>query len=394
MRQRLKSLIPTSPFPWHWHARFYRALLVAILVLSAAGAVVSVLLQRGADDEPDSAGAAVRTAPAVTKALGRLTPAQKADAVVAAGVDASSAVAAVSKTQLGGVVIGPDDWASGGAGLVRRVRTAGASGDRVPPFVIGLQEGGVYRAYPDLPPAESQLDIGLTGDPRGAREWSEGTAKALRSAGFDLNIGPLADVSGPANPIADRSFSDDPDLAAILVGAAVKGCEGTKIACAVPHFPGLGAASDDTDVNPATVSLDPASLRARDLEAFRAAFDAGAPATVLSLAFYTAYDPITPAALSPEIATDLLRGDLGFRGLAISDDLSAGAITAGLGAPEAAVQAISAGTDLVMVDDPAQARQARTAIAKAIKTGGISEQRLDQAAARVLMLKKQLGLLP
>ena len=147
-------------------------------------------------------------------------------------------------------------------------------------------------------------------------------------------------------------------------------------------------------MNPATVSLDPASLEARDLGAFRAAFDAGAPATVLSLAFYTAYDPIVPAALSPEIATDLLRGELGFEGLAISDDLSAGAIAAGLGAPEAAVQAIAAGTDLVMVDEPAQAGQARRAIVRALEEGGISEQRLDDAAARVLKLKKQLGLLP
>ena len=391
---RLRSLIPTSPLPWHWHARFYRALLITILVLSAAGAVISVLLQRESGEGPGAAGAGLKTSPAVSKALDALTPEQKADAVVAAGIDPSSAVATVSKAQLGAVVIGPEDWAAGGAGLVRQVRDAGASGGRIPPFVIGLQEGGVYRAYPDLPPAESQLDIGLTGDPRAAKEWSEGTAKALRSAGFDLNLGPLADVAGPASPIADRSFSDDPSLATSLVGAAVKGCEGTGIACAVPHFPGLGAASDNTDISPATVSLDDASLRVRDLSAFVAAFDAGAPATVLSLAFYTAYDPIVPAALSPEIATDLLRGELGFEGLAISDDLSAGAITAGLGSPEAAVQAIAAGTDLVMVDDAAQAGQVRTAIAKGVKEGGISEQRLDDAVARVLQLKKQLGLLP
>jgi len=392
--QRLKSLIPTSPFPWQWHARFYRALLVAILVLSAAGAVISVLAQRESEDEPRAAAPGPKASPAVTKALDALTPQQKADAVVAAGIDPSSAVETASKAQLGGVVIGADDWAGGGAGLVKRVRDAGVAGGRVPPLVIGLQEGGIYRAYPDLPPPESQLDIGLTGDPQAARAWSEGTAKALKSAGFDLNLGPLADVAGPASSIADRSFSDDPELATTLVGAAVKGCRGTGIACAVAHFPGLGAASADTDANPATVSLDPASLETRDLGAFRAAFDAGAPATVLSLAFYTAYDPVTPAALSPEVATDLLRGELGFEGLAISDDLSAGAIVAGLGAPEAAVQAISAGTDLAVVDDPSQAAQARTAILKAVKDGGISEERLDDAVTRVLELKRQLRLLP
>ncbi|MBA2545392.1 MAG: hypothetical protein H0V15_00810 [Solirubrobacterales bacterium] len=397
MLRRLRSLIPTSPLPWHWHARFYRALLAAILVLAAVGAVVSVLVQRGSDESPAAAPGGLEASPdssKALKALKALTPEQKADAVVAAGIDPSSAERTVSKAQLGGIVIGPDDWAAGGASLVKRLRAAGGSGERVPPLIIGLQEGGVYRAYPDLPPAETQLEIGLGGDPQAARGWSESTAKALKAAGFDVNLGPLADVAGPASPIADRSFSDDPALASALVGAAVKGCKSTGLACAVPHFPGLGAASDDTDINPATVSLDPASLGARDLAAFRAAFDAGAPATVLSLAFYTAYDPVTPAALSPEIATGLLRGELGFEGLAISDDLSAGSIAAGLGAPEAAVQAISAGTDLVVVDDPVLAGQARAAILAAAKEGTVSEQRLDEAATRVLELKKKLGLLP
>ncbi len=125
--------------------------------------MISVLVQRSSDDDPGSTAPAVKASPAVAKALGALSPEQKADAVVAAGVDPASAVTTVTKAQLGGVVIGPDDWSAGGAGLVRRVREAGASGGRVPPFVIGLQEGGVYRAYPDLPPAESQLDIGLSG---------------------------------------------------------------------------------------------------------------------------------------------------------------------------------------------------------------------------------------
>ena len=297
MWRRLRSLIPTSPFPWHWHARFYRALLVAILVLGGGrrdlGAGPAELRRRarrrapGAEDEPRGHQGPRRPDPGAEGRRGRrrrhrrlLRREHRLEGAARRGRD--------RRRRLGGRR--RRAWSGACATPVPRA-------GRIPPFVIGLQEGGVYRAYPDLPPAESQLDIGLTGDPQAARAWSEETAKALKSAGFDLNLGPLADVAGPASSIADRSFSDDPELATTLVGAAVKGCEGTGVACAVPHFPGLGAASDDTDVNPATVSLDPASLEARDLGAFRAAFDAGAPATVLSLAFYTAYDPITPAAL-------------------------------------------------------------------------------------------------
>lgn len=394
MLRRLRSLIPTSPLPWHWHTNINRGLLAGILALAAIGAVVSVLLQRDGDDEGEAAAPAPKASPVVLKAVKGLTPRQKADSVVAAGIEPRAAKKEVSGAQLGGVVIGPDDWAAGGSALVKRVRAAGSSRGRIPPLVIGLQEGGVYRSYPDLPPAESQLDIGIDADSAAARAWSERTATALKRAGFDVNLAPLADVATLDSPVADRAFSDDPGLVSALTVAAVKGCKGTGLACAVPHFPGLGAVSDDTDVSPASVSLDRGSLRARDLAPFRAAFDAGAPATVLSLASYVAYDPVTPAALSPAVATGLLRGELGFKGLAISDDLSAGSIAAGVGAPEAAVQAIAAGTDLAFVDDPALANQARAAILAAAKDGTLSLERLDAAASRVLTLKKSLGLLP
>ena len=115
---------------------------------------------------------------------------------------------------------------------------------------------------------------------------------------------------------------------------------------------------------------------------------------MISLAFFAAYDPVTPGALSPAIATDLLRGELDFEGVAVTDDLSSGAISAGIGAPDAAVQALAAGADLAVVSDPAEAQKARMAILSAAHSGEIPRDRLDQAAARVLTLKEQLGLLP
>ena len=180
----------------------------------------------------------------------------------------------------------------------------------------------------------------------------------MSAAGFDLNLGPLADVATIDSPVADRAYGDDAELVARLTAAALRGCKEGKIACAVSHFPGLGAASDDTAVSPATVGLDAASLASRDLVPFRAALDAGAPAVPLP-AFYAAYDPVTPAALSPAIAGDLLRRELGFKGVAITDDLSSGAVAAGIGAPDAAVRALAAGADMVTISEPGQAAQAR-----------------------------------
>jgi beta-N-acetylhexosaminidase len=141
------------------------------------------------------------------------------------------------------------------------------------------------------------------------------------------------------------------------------------------------------------VSLDAASLDDRDLVPFRAAAEAKVPAVIVSLAFYAAYDPVTPGALSPSIATELLRENVGFEGVAISDDLTSGAVAAGLGAPEAAVQALAAGADMVLVDDAGQARAARDAILAAVKSGGLAGERLDEAVGRVLDLKRERGLI-
>jgi beta-N-acetylhexosaminidase len=375
--------------PLHWRLRrrlrrlrISRALLIGLLLAAAAGAVASVLVQRAGDEEPAAVPAArVSPSPQVAQLLGRMTPEQKVNTVMAAGGGGA----------FGAVVIRPKDW-TGGPAAVKRLAAAPAKAPAAP-LVIGTQEGGQYRSYADLPTLATQLQIGDTASREIARNQAAKQAAALSGAGFDLNLGPVADVATIDSPVADRAYGDDAELVSALVGAALEGCREGGIACAVSHFPGLGAASDDTALGPATVSLDEASLAARDLVPFRTAFEAGAPAVVLSLAFYAAYDPVTPAALSPTIATDLLRAELGFKGVAITDDLTSGAITGGIGAPEAAVQALAAGADMVTISDPAQAAQANKAIRAAVASGGIPATRLDDAAARVLELKRKLGLL-
>lgn len=394
--RRLRAHLPVSPLPWEWNERLRRGALVAIVVLVAGAALASVLIQRGSDSEQADAPA-LDAPPAIAKAVKAMRPAQKADAVVIAGfVSQADAVEDAGANQLGGVIVGAEDWfgATKGRALLARLRSAGSSGTRIPPLIVGRQEGGAYRAYPDLPPAEGQREIGADADPAAASSWAEATSAALGKAGFDLNLAPLGDVATLDSPLADRTFGDDPALVTAMTAAAVQGCRAGGIACALPYFPGLGGASQSTEAGPATVGLDAASLAARDLSPFRAAIKQKVPALVLSLAFYAAYDPVTPAALSPAIAGGLLREDLGFNGVAISDDLTAAAIQSAGGAPQAAVQAIAAGTDMVVVDAPGQAAAARKAILGAARSGGIPPARLDQAIARVLELKQRLGLLP
>jgi beta-N-acetylhexosaminidase len=291
-------------------------------------------------------------------------------------------------------VITTANWGGLAAGkaLISRIH-AGAKG-APKPLVVGLQEGGPYRAYTDLPPAERELDIGDAGSASGAQAWATGWATALRSAGFDLDLSIIGDVATLDSPIADRAFSDETEVASTMTAAAVTGCTGAKLACAVAHFPGAGAESQDTDEGPATVSETTPELEQRDLGPFRAAISAGAPAIVLSNAFYAAYDPVTPASLTSEIATTLLREQLRYQGLAITDDLSSGAIRGGEGAAESAVRALAAGADMVYVSDPADAAAARTALLKAVQADAIPQERIDDAVGRVLELKRRQGLLP
>jgi len=385
--RRLRSRMPVSPLPWHWHRRINRGVVLGIAALLAGGAVASVLIQRGSGEDEEAAPKLAVSAP-VRAELQGLSLREKAGLVVLAGIESGSAPA-FGGAAPGGYLIGPDDWAAGGGRLVKRLRAGGEKGAGAP-LIVGRQEGGIYRSYPDLPPESRQIDVGASADPSLAESSAAKTAAALKGAGFDLNLAPVADVANLASPIADRAYSDDPEVVTAMTEGAVRGCRSAGIACAVSHFPGLGGASADTLDGPATVGLDAAAIETHDLGPFRAAFAAGAPATVLSLAFYAAYDPVTPAALSSSIATELLRGEVGFKGLAITDDLTSGAITAGIGSPEAAVQALAAGSDLALVDDPVEAVAARDAILAAAKSGGLAQARLDEAASRVLELKRKL----
>jgi beta-N-acetylhexosaminidase len=374
---------------------------VALLATIAATAAIWAAFLRGGETggSPLASGQRAGVSPPVAALVRGMSPDQLVDQVLLLGFDGtdatSPAITELRQRQIGGVLVGPANWvdASQGATLISALRGAGLAGGRIPPLIVTAQEGGEYRTFPDLPPDARERDIGEGGSPRAAEAWSKAAGEALRAVGVDLNLFPVADVATVDSPVAGRAFSDDAATAAEMTAAAVRGCQDAGIACAVLHFPGLGAASQDTNQGPATVSLDERSLAERDLAAFRAAFAERVPAVVLSLAFYAAYDPVTPGAMSSEIATDLLRDQLGYTGPAITDDLGAGAVKATYKVPAAATMAIAAGADLLQIDSPADQTGVREALLHAVSSGVLPEERLQEAAGRVLELKRRMGLL-
>ena len=371
---------------------------IALAVVAAAIAVAWFALS-GGDEPAESPQATLPVSPETAATIVEMSPSQLAEQVLLVGFagadDSAGFVDELRSRQLGGVLVRGENWvdAATATALVGELRAAGREDDRIPPLIVASQEGGRYRSFPDLPPELTELEVGDEGSIELAEDWAREAAEALRSAGFDLNLFPVADVATLDSPIADRAFSDDPAQVTELTAAAVRGCADAGLACAALHFPGLGAASEDTDRGPATVGLDRATLESRDLSPFATAFAEGMPAVVLSLAFYPAYDPVTPGALSPEVVTGLLRSGLDFNGVAITDDLGAGAVRSGYSVPKAAVAALGAGADLVRIDAPEDQAGVGEAIVAAVGDGSLALERLQEAAARVLELKRSRGLI-
>jgi len=374
---------------------------LAVLAVLAATALIALALRSGDESEPAAVPVTTGGVPAPVRGLVRgLSTEEKVDQVLALGfegTDSSSPILGqLRKRQIGAVFVSSENLLDAGQGgrLVSELKAAGSSGDRIPPLIIAAQEGGDGRAFGDLPSGRRAVAIGELGDPQLARRWARQMGEGLATAGIELDLAPVVDLASLGSPLAERAFSEDPNIAASMTLAAEIGCKEAGIACAPAHFPGNGSASGDTDLGPATVGLGSGLLMRRDLVPFKVAFQAGAPAVVLSHAFFAAYDPVTPASQTPAIVSGLLRRQLNFKGAAITDDLSAGAITALGTVRDAAVASLLAGADLLLIERAGEAQDVtREALLRAVRDGTIPPARLDEAVGRVLELKRTLGLL-
>jgi beta-N-acetylhexosaminidase len=235
------------------------------------------------------------------------------------------------------------------------------------------------------------LALGATGDPELTRRVGAAIGADLAGAGVRLDLAPVADVnSNPANPIIGvRSFGDDPREVALHVAAMVEGLQGAGVAACAKHFPGHGDTVVDSHLGLPTVRRDLQALSACELEPFRAAIAAGVRCIMTAHLRVPAYDE-APATVSRPILTGLLRQQLGFEGLVITDALEMAAISATLGMAEGAVQALAAGADALCIgggrSDEAIVQHLQDALVGAVRAGRLAEERLAGAAARVAAL--------
>ncbi|HET6167891.1 MAG TPA: glycoside hydrolase family 3 N-terminal domain-containing protein [Marmoricola sp.] len=208
----------------------------------------------------------------------------------------------------------------------------------------------------------------------------------LAGLGLDLTLGPVADVnSNPDNPVIGiRSFGTEPDRVAAHVAAWVDGVQAAGTAACAKHFPGHGDTRQDSHLELPEIDVPLDLLRARELVPFRAAVRAGVEAVMTSHIVVRALDGL-PATLSAPVLS-MLRADLGFSGLIVSDALDMAGASAGRGIPRSAVESLVAGIDLLCIGpdkDVALVRAIQRAIVEGVRSGELAEDRLAQAAARV-----------
>jgi len=218
------------------------------------------------------------------------------------------------------------------------------------------------------------------------RQMAREQATALASIGVTLDFAPVADLDGgPSDStIGDRSFSVDPTVAARYADAYARGLADGGIKATAKHFPGRAQAIGDDHVGRITSSSTLADLQGADLKPFADIIGQGIPVVMVSNVDYSAIDPTTPASLSPR-SYQLLRS-LGFQGVAITDSVGMGAVNQRWDMAEAAVKAIGAGADAVLTTDGSFAKDMVHALVLAVQKGELHEDRLNQAAGRMIAL--------
>ncbi|MER5729731.1 glycoside hydrolase family 3 protein [Streptomyces sp. NPDC002138] len=236
------------------------------------------------------------------------------------------------------------------------------------------------------------LALGAVDDTTLTRDVARELGRRLAECGVNLNWAPSADVnSNPDNPVIGvRSFGADTDLAARHTAAYVEGLQAAGVAACTKHFPGHGDTNVDSHHAMPRIDADLDTLYARELVPFKAAIAAGTKAVMSAHILVPALDPTRPATLSPQILTGLLRKELGYDGLIITDGMEMQAIAATYGIERGTVLAIAAGADAICVGgglcDEATVLGLRDALVEAVREGALPEERLADAAARVRAL--------
>lgn len=306
--------------------------------------------------------------------------------IVASWRGTGSPAPMVRQLHLGGVIALEENVAS-----VRQVRAVNHSVQRTvrrrgwPAFLAVDQEGGlVNRAGSNAVTFPAFMSVGAADDPALTKRAARANAAEMRRLGFDVVLAPVADVSSGSGDavIGSRAAGGRPQLVARHVVAAGEGIRSAHVLPVVKHFPGHGSLSVDSHASLPVLSRSRQQLDRIDLVPFRAALAAGLPAVMTGHIAVRAVDRGVPASISHKVTTGLLRHRLGFDGLVVTDALNMGGVQDAAPGGRAAVRALRAGADVLLM--PPDPRVARDRIVRAVRSGALDRARLDEAVARMI----------
>ena len=305
---------------------------------------------------------------------------------------------AIKRHHLGGVILFARNYRHRTQlrDLTRAIQRASRAGNRLSlgALISVDQEGGVVKRFPDMPPRYSAPQMAASGEPALAYDQGRATGWALRAAGVNVNLAPVADLDlPPEHVMRSRSFGRRPRRVGRFVRAFARGLQDRRVAATAKHFPGFGGATVNSDYGRAYVHRTRWQLHHVDAVPFHKAIDRGLRIVMLSHGMYLKDGGRRPASLNRYIATTRLRREFAFTGVAITDDLDAVAWKFGGDTARACRATINAGVDVALITGNVRAAgRCASRIRRAVRSGAISRARLNEAVTRVVELKTWLRL--
>lgn len=371
------------------------ALLLTVLLMLTACSAKPRMGDAGSSAEQMTAAQTEATKPdAIETLLKTMSLEEKVGQLFYVRCSAESTVDWLQKYHLGGLILFGDDFEGKTAGEVRATITSYQNSAKTP-LLIGVdEEGGTVVRVSDNPglrsePFDSPREIYQSGGWEAIDASEAEKADLLLSLGINVNMAPVCDVTADADSFMyDRSFSGDAEEVSTFVTKTVHICKDKKLGTVLKHFPGYGETADtheDTAVDDKAYER----FEAVDFLPFKAGIAAGTDCVLVAHSIVSSMDAQTPASLSQNVH-DILRGQLGFTGVIMTDDLAMEAIGKYTGADAAAVTAAKCGNDLLCCSD---VETQYPAVLSAVKDGTIPVSQIDASVRRILKWKQHLGLI-
>ncbi|CAG7635610.1 Beta-hexosaminidase [Paenibacillus solanacearum] len=382
-----------------------RTIWIAAAVLLAA---LLALAGCGKEDKPSASadnGAAAQTPPPadpIQAQIAKMTLEEKIGQLLLVGIDGyelNEPVKELIETyHVGGFILYKPNIKDGRQlqQLTGALKEANRAANGIPLWLSVDEEGGRVSRMPDeLTDIPSALAIGKANKPELSLQIGQTLGDMLSAYGLNMDFAPVLDVnSNPNNPvIGDRSFGSSAELVGRLGVQTMKGLQSRDVIPVVKHFPGHGDTSVDSHVGLPVVRHDLNRLRSLELKPFGEAVKAGADAVMVAHLLLPELDAKAPASFSRAVITDLLRKEMGFTGVVVTDDLTMGAITAHYDLAQVAVQSIAAGSDVLLVGHGReQELSVFRAVKDAVQAGTLPVSRIEESVYRILKLKQRYRL--